>query len=218
MLKGTYMNNHRQTTKNSYIDELKQWAEAIILAVIIAFIIRGFVFEPVYVDGESMENTLTTAQRLVVYKLGYYFVPPKAGDIVILQYEEGITKYMPFLANIPIFKKAIPSISEVDYIKRVIAVPGEEIDIRDDGFVYINGQKLDEPYVKDPGKTYNQNMKMPLVIPSNTVFVMGDNRLNSRDSRIIGLIEFNRIKGKAIFRLWPMDTFGKIYGYLGKIK
>ena len=190
--------------------EIIQWAEAILLAVVIAFLIRGFVFEPVYVEGESMENTLSTAQRLIVYKLGYYFNPPEKGDIIVLQYQEGITKLLPFMNNIPIFKKAIPSISEVDYIKRVIAVPGDTLDIRD-GYVYINNIKQEEPYLKEKGVTYNQGLELPMVIPPDNVAVMGDNRLNSKDSRQIGLIEFNRIKGKAVFRIWPREVIGGLY-------
>lgn len=180
------------------------------LAVVIALLLRGFVFEPVYVDGESMENTLSTAQRLIVYKLGYYFSPPKRGDIVVLQYQEGITRLLPFMDAIPIFKKAIPSISEVDYIKRVIAVPGDELDIRE-GYVYINGIRQDEPYLKEKGVTYNQSLELPMIIPSGSVAVMGDNRLNSKDSRQIGLIGYDRIKGKAVYRIWPREAIGTLY-------
>ena len=196
--------------KISTAKEILQWIEAILLAVVIAFLIRGFVFEPVYVEGESMESTLSTAQRLIVYKLGYYFNPPQKGDIIVLQYQEGISRLLPFMNDIPIFKKAIPSISEVDYIKRVIAVPGDKLDIRD-GYIYINNIKQEEPYLKEQGVTHNQSLELPLVVPPDKVVVMGDNRLNSKDSRQIGLIEFNRIKGKAVFRIWPKEVIGGLY-------
>lgn len=205
---GANMNENIEN--KSITKEIIQWSEAILLAVLIAFLIRGFVFEPVYVEGPSMENTFFTSERLIVYKLGYYFNHPRAGDIVILQYQEGFSKILPFISNLPIFKKAIPSISEVDYIKRVIAVPGDKLDIRD-GYVYINGKKIDEPYLKEKGVTYNQSLEVPLVVPPNNVVVMGDNRLNSKDSRQIGLIEFNRIKGKVILRIWPLKVFGGVY-------
>lgn len=193
--------------KTSISKEIFQWLAVIMLAVIIAFVVRGFIFEPVYVQGESMENTLYTSQRLIIFKLGYYFSPPSRGDIIVLQYQEGLTKVFPFIKNLQIFRKAISSISEVDYIKRVIAVPGDKLDIRE-GYVYINGLKLEEPYLKETGATYNQCLELPLQIPENKVAVMGDNRLNSKDSRQIGLIEYNRIKGKAIFRIWPMNAMG----------
>ncbi len=201
------------TGKSNRLKEVLQWVEAILLAVIIAFLIRGFVFEPVYVEGESMENTLSTAERLIVYKLGYYFNPPEKGDIIVLQYQEGITGFLPFMNDIPIFKKAIPSISEVDYIKRVVAVPGDKLDIRD-GYVFLNDIKQEEPYLRENGVTYNQSLELPMVIPPERVAVMGDNRLNSRDSRQIGLIEYNRIKGKAIFRIWPREAIGGLYNTL----
>jgi signal peptidase I, bacterial type len=196
--------------KTSVTREIFQWLEAIFLAILIAFLIRAFVFEPVYVEGPSMENTFFTSQRLIVYKLGYYFSPPKAGDVVILQYQEGLSNKLPIIGNLPIFKKAIPSISEVDYIKRVIAVPGDNFNIKD-GYVYINNKKIKEPYIKEKGVTYNQSLELPMIIPKGKVLVLGDNRLNSRDSRQIGLIEYNRIKGKAVLRIWPLKAFGGIY-------
>ncbi len=200
-----------ETKKTFYFIEVWQWLQAILLAVVIALLIRGFVFEPVYVDGESMENTLSTSQRLIVYKLGYYFNTPQKGDIVVLQYQEGITSRIPVIKDFPIFKKAITSLSEVDYIKRVIAVPGDTLDINDDGYVYINGIKIDEPYVKTQGQTYASSAELPETVPPGYVFVMGDNRQNSRDSRQIGLIGYDRIKGKAIIRVWPISEIGSIY-------
>lgn len=199
------------TTKNesfSLVKEVFQWIQAIILAVIIALLIRGFLFEPVYVEGESMENTLTTGQRLVVYKLGYYFDPPERGDIIVLKYQEGVVKFLPFLKKDSFVRKVMPDLEEIDFIKRVIAVPGDTVDIKN-GYVYLNGKKLDEPYVK--GTTEKQNIEFPLKVPGNKVLVLGDNRQNSRDSRHIGLIGYDRIKGKAVFRIWPLKDVGTIH-------
>ncbi|NTV90512.1 MAG: signal peptidase I [Clostridiales bacterium] len=201
----------QEKRRTVYFVEIWQWVQAILLAVVIALLIRGFVFEPVYVDGESMENTLRTSQRLIVSKMGYYFHAPQRGDVVVLQYEEGITGRIPLLRNLPIFKKAITSISEVDFIKRVVAVPGDRLDIRGDGFVYINDVKLNEPYIKEQGKTFPYSVQFPLTVPPGYVFVMGDNRENSKDSRIIGLIGYDRIKGRAAFRIWPFSSIGSIY-------
>jgi signal peptidase I len=192
---------------SSTVNEVFQWVKTILLAIVIAFLIRGFIFEPVYVDGESMEPTLVTGQRLIVYKTGYYFSPPSRGDVIVLQIEEGVTRFMPFLQGLPFMRKVIPDLSEVDYIKRVIGVPGDTIETRD-GYVYVNGKKLDEPYIMDitmPG------IDEAVTVPPNKVFVMGDNRQNSRDSRELGFIEYNRIKGKAVLRIFPFDAFGKIY-------
>jgi len=197
------------TQKNviSFIKELLQWIQAIALAVIIALLIRGFLFEPVYVDGESMENTLISGQRLLVYKLGYYFNEPKNGDIIVLRYQEGPGQDSVLLEKFPFLKKIIPDFQEIDFVKRVIGVPGDTVDIKD-GFVYVNGVKLVEPYAK--GTTYTQHVEFPITIPENKVLVLGDNRLNSRDSRHIGLIDYDQIKGKAVLRIWPLKDIGLI--------
>jgi signal peptidase I len=189
----------------SFLKEVFQWVEAIVIAVIIALLIRGFIFEPVLVQGQSMENTLYNNQRLIVYKLGYYFSEPKRGDIIVLQYQKGTLEHIPVLKNLKFFKKIIPDIDEVDFIKRVIAVAGDTVEIKD-GSVYVNQEKLIEPYAK--GKTNSYNLETPIIVGENEAFVLGDNRENSRDSRQIGLIKYDRIKGKAIFRVWPLKEIG----------
>ncbi|NLC68494.1 MAG: signal peptidase I [Clostridiaceae bacterium] len=198
---------HEKRKKSRSLMEFLKWIETLVFAIVIALLIRAFVVEPVIVNGVSMEDTLFDGQRLIIYKLGYFFHPPERGDIVVLQYRKGIVKDIPFLKNFDFLNRILPSVIEIDYIKRIIAVPGDKIDIRD-GYVYVNDNKLEEEYVK--GETYKQLMDFPQVVPENSVFVMGDNRQNSRDSRIIGFIELNRIKGKAILRIWPIKDFGII--------
>ena len=188
------------------LNEILNWIEAIAFAVVISLLIRGFVFETVVVDGSSMENTLQSGDRLILYTLGYYFTPPKRGDIVVLQVREGMLKFIPFLEEFPLFKKAIPDLTEIDYIKRVVGVPGDTIEFID-GKVYVNGDPMREPYSN--GETFAGMSK--ITVEENTVFVMGDNRKNSRDSRELGLVPYNRIKGKAIFRIWPLKKSGSIY-------
>lgn len=199
---------------SKFIKEVWEWSRSILLAIFIALLIRGFIFEPVEVDGISMENTLGSGERLIVYKLGYYFSPPERGDIVVLQVKGGAARLFPFLQKTRFIKKAIPDIEEIDYIKRVIAVPGDEIDIRD-GKVYINGDELDEPYIK--GNTYALGQKFPFTVEEDTYFVMGDNRQSSHDSRQIGLIDIDKIKGKAVLRIWPVKAFGKIEKHVNKV-
>lgn len=191
--------------QSTYLKELWQWIQAILFAIIIAFLIRGFIFEPVLVQGESMKSTLSTGERLIVYKLGYYFTPPQKGDIVVLQIQEGASRILPFLRNLPFVKKVIPDLEEVDYIKRVIAVPGDKIEIRD-GKVFVNDKMLDEPYAIG----FTSGLEKTVQVPPNKVFVLGDNRENSRDSREIGCIDYDRIKGKAVFRFWPVEEFGSL--------
>jgi len=189
--------------------EILGWIEAIVFAVMLALLIRGFVFETVYVDGSSMERTLSDGNRLFLYKAGYFFSTPKRGDMIVLQVEEGTIRFLPFIKNINFVKRAIPGLDETDYIKRVIALPGEEVDIRN-GNVFINGERLVEPYVEE-GITRSGSIKLPQKVEKNKVFVLGDNRQNSRDSREIGLIDLNKIRGKAVFRIWPLNELGSVY-------
>jgi signal peptidase I len=102
----------------------------------------------------------------------------------------------------------IPPQNEVDYIKRVIGLPGDEIDIIN-GSLYVNGIEQKETYVK--GSTTKQNFDLPSNVPENKVFVMGDNRENSKDSREFGFVDVDKIKGKAVFRIRPLKEFGSIY-------
>ncbi len=198
----TYSNKERAS---GYMSELFQWIKAILFAIFLAIIIRSFVFEPVIVQGQSMEDTLYTDERLIVFKLGDYFHPPGRGDIIVLQYEEGLASKIPLIRDLPFVKKAFPAFSEIDYIKRVVALPGDTVDLKD-GHVYLNGQEIYEPFAK--GSTYKQAIDFPITVPPGKVFVLGDNRSISRDSRQIGLIEFNRIKGRAVFRIWPIESIG----------
>jgi len=166
--------------------ELLEWVEAIVIAVVLALIIRTFVFNLVKVDGNSMLPTLHHEDRLFVWKLGYV---PRQGDIIIFR---------------PKAHKDTP------YVKRVIAVPGQTVDIDfKNHIVKVDGEVLDEDYIYEP--TANPgNMEFPLTVEPNTVFVLGDNRNNSRDSRFkdVGLVSYDSIIGKAVFRIWPLKSFG----------
>lgn len=200
--------------KKGFSREVLEWGYVVLGTIIITLFILGNVFSITGIDGESMEPTFHHGERIIDYKLGYRFSGPKPGDIVILnKYESknGIISNM-----IEQGKDIINNISnrinnevEVKYIiKRVIAVPGDTLDI-EDGYVYINGNKLEEDYIK--GRTYERSeISYPVVIPENQVFVLGDNRDNSLDSRQLGLIDFEQIKGKVTFRIWPIGRFGKV--------
>ncbi|TZE83371.1 signal peptidase I [Calorimonas adulescens] len=166
------------------MNEVLSWIEVIVVAFVIAFLIRGFIFEPITVNGDSMIPTLHNGDDLIVFKLPYRFSPPKYGDIIVFKY---------------------PSDPRYHYIKRVIGLPGDSIEIKD-GEVYVNGKKLIEPYINE--KTL-MDFKLDKV-PDDTVFVLGDNRNWSRDSRYpdVGPVPFKNIIGKATIRIWPLNKFG----------
>ena len=162
-------------------EEVKDWVVSIAIAVVLAFIIRYFIVELYLVDGPSMRPTLQSAERLVVNKFIYRFRAPERGEILVFRYPRDPSR---------------------DFIKRVIAVPGDTIEIKD-GRVFVNQQLMNEPYILS--KTRGD---YPLTtIPEGHIFVMVDNRNNSEDSRFadVGFVPYNLIKGKAVLVFWPWD-------------
>lgn len=155
----------------------------ILQAAIFAGAVILFVAQVSIVQGYSMEPNLHTDQRLIIDKLSYEFHEPARGDIVVV--------------NVPD--------SEIPLIKRVIALPGELIEIRR-GQVFIDGNLLEEPYlVNNDNRSYG-----PLQVPEEHLFVMGDNRPDSRDSRAFGAVDVYRILGKAQLSIWPPEDMGLV--------
>jgi signal peptidase I len=137
------------------------------------------------VEGFSMEPTLHTNQYLLVNKVSYMVGEPQRGDIVVLRF---------------------PQDPRRDFIKRVIALPGEDVEVRG-GAVYINGQALDEPYIKDrPAYTYPKKH-----VPDNDFFVLGDNRNNSHDSHVWDWLPREYLIGKAWVSYWPVPEWGVLH-------
>ena len=167
--------------------EVWEWIKAIFMALLITFIIRVFFFTPAIVEGASMEPTLRDQNRMIVTKIG----EPKRFDVVVFHATE-----------------------EKDYIKRVIGLPGDRIEYKDD-VLYINGKPYDEPYldnskheiVNGPLTNSFTLRETPVggdVVPEGHLFVMGDNRRNSMDSRHIGAIPIDSVVGTTNFVVWPL--------------
>lgn len=152
--------------------------QTVVLAIVVAFVIRTFVLESFQVQGTSMLPTLHNGDRVLVNKLAYKFGAPKTGQIIVFR---------------------SPVIPSQDWIKRVIGVPGETISVRHD-VVYINGKRYPEPFLKYRG---SPNVP-PTKVPSGYLWVEGDNRPNSDDSRSFGLLPMANIKGRAIVVWWPI--------------
>lgn len=181
------LQEEKKKEKGSFLKELLIY---VCIFIVLWRVIPAYVIERTIVDGTSMQNTLHDEEQLMVERLSYQFSDPKRFDIVILMpYGDDVDEY---------------------FIKRVIGLPGETIQIKD-GEIYINGEVLEENYGKEP-IIEGGIAEEPLTLGNDEYFVMGDNRNDSDDSRAdyIGPISRNLIKGKAILRIWPLDRFGRI--------
>lgn len=171
--------------------EIREWIKAIITAIILVTAIRQFLFTPIVVDGISMMPTLKDTDRMIVNKMSYIIGEPKRFDIIVFQAPEG---------------KA--------YIKRVIGLPGDKVEYKEDK-LYINGKAYAEPYLEEykaqlvDGGPLTEPFTLKDIIgqdtvPKDSLFVMGDNRRFSKDSRHIGVISYDKILGKTNVIYWPI--------------
>jgi len=179
-------------------------AGTLLLAFAIAMFLKSNVFAIPQVRMNSMENTLVQGERVLELKFIYGITEPKRGDVIVLNRDRESQGFLSDYLNE--VKDSINTIrgkaSRNHLIKRVIGIPGDEIVI-DDGKVYINGQLIQEAYVK--GETYAEGIEFPIKVPEGKVFVMGDNREVSLDSRQLGFIDYKQIEGKAVAKIWPLD-------------
>ncbi len=184
-----------ETAKKTWVQEALEWVDSIVASVIVVVLLFTFVFKIVGIVGESMTNTLMDGDRVLVYSLGY---APEVGDVLIIS------------------RNATNIIEDEDapnerIIKRVIALEGQTVDINDNGLVTVDGVEIQENYVKDYAQTFpkDSRVQFPHVVADGCVFVLGDNRLGSLDSRssAIGDVDTRYILGKAICRIMPVSEF-----------
>lgn len=177
-----------EATAADWKKEAVDWLKALVVAGVLVVIIRLFLFSPYIVDGPSMQPNFHTGERVIVNKILYDIREPERGEVIVF--------HSPF---------------DSDYIKRVIAVPGQTVRVTGDT-VYVDGEPIEEPYIQGPvdaaaakGTTYNNKNYEEQTVPEGHVFVMGDNRPNSHDSRDIGFIAFEDIVGRADVVIWPLS-------------
>lgn len=166
---------------------LREVAETLLMTVLIFVLVRGLLVQNFRIEGFSMEPTLHEGQYLIVNKLVYYLHPPRRGDIIVFAFPRG---------------------PERDFIKRVIGVPGDTVEIRP-GQILVNGEVIQEPYNPEP---VNYSYP-PTTLGSNEYFVLGDNRNNSSDSHTWGVLERKYIIGKAWLSYWPPKEWGLVPNY-----
>ncbi len=170
------------------LKSIREWIVVIVVALIAALGIRATLIQTYFIPSESMTPTLEVGDRLMVYKLAFSLGDVDRGDLVVFNRP-------PTLENTEL----------KDFVKRVVALPGERVSA-EDGVLLINGQPLEEPYLS-PG-IGTQDFK-EVQVPKGHLFVMGDNRFNSRDSRWFGPISEDLLVGEVFIRLWPLKAFGR---------
>ena len=166
--------------------ELRSWTRDLAVALGLALVIIIFLYQPVKVEGTSMAPLLSDQERIFINKFVYRFEPIERGDVVVFWYPLDRSK---------------------SFIKRVIGLPGDTVEIRA-GHLYLNGKELLEPYV--PSSYLDGSSYATRKIPSDEFFVMGDHRDSSNDSRMFGTVPRDYIYGKAVFAYWPVTQFGSL--------
>lgn len=164
--------------------EVFDFLEMLMKALVIVTLVFTFLLRIVGVQGTSMVSTLQDQDRLILSSM---FYQPQKGDIVVV---------------------SLPDLFTEPIIKRVIATEGDVINITDEGEVMLNGERLDEPYTHDP--TNKKSLDYPMTVPQDCVFIMGDNRNNSTDSRNFGCVNQKNIMGHAVFRIFPVNNIGPL--------
>lgn len=172
----------RRGTKNGFLSWLLELVVLVAIAFGLAVAIKTWVVQPFMIPSASMQPTLDVGDRILVNKFIFRVRPPGIGDVVV------------FLS---------PDSTQIDYIKRVIAVAGQTVDVRD-GVVYVDGKALAEPYVADASRD-RYTSRQPTRVPPGQVWLMGDNRANSRDSRYFGPRPVSDLLGTAFVIYWPLD-------------
>ena len=215
-----------QIDKKKIAKEILNWIICIVIAIVLALIIKYFLFTPTIVKQSSMYPTLKENQRLILNRVGRTFKQmPKRGDIITFEAPSVTyrTKDDTDLSNpIAIFTDTkdmslkekfdynILETTKISYIKRVIGLPGDHVQIKE-GKVFVNDEELQEDYLQ-PGIVTDdmEGIFSDIIVPENTVFAMGDNRNSSVDCRVFGCIPLDKIEGEVVIRFWPLNEFGFI--------
>jgi len=178
-------------TEKSIWDQIRENFVILAIALGLSLLIRTFIAEPRFIPSDSMFPTLEIGDRLVIEKVSYYLDSPQFGDIIVF--------------NPPSQLQEIGYAADQAFIKRIIGKPGEIVEVKN-GRVYIDNQPQFERYIAE-----EPHYQLPAVkVPENSYFVMGDNRNDSNDSHVWGFLPKENIIGRAVFRFWPIERFGRV--------
>lgn len=207
------------------LKEILEWVYCIIIAIVLALLVRYFIGTPTIVQQPSMFPTLKQGQRLILNRtIRTSKTMPQRGDIITFEapsksyvstieadLENPIAIYDYKINNVfSKFRYYVLELGKTSYIKRVIGLPGDHVSI-ENGKVYINGTELEENYLQDTVITTSlEGAFTDITVPENCLFVMGDNRSQSTDSRRFGCIPLEKVESKVWIRFWPFDLFGKV--------
>jgi signal peptidase I len=192
---------------------LRELPVLLLVAFLLALVIKTFLVQAFYIPSASMENTLLVGDRVLVNKLVYRFHPPRRGDIIVFEdpnpveqpHRNPVSAFVHWLTE----GLGVSNNPEKDFIKRVIGLPGETIEINE-GKVFIDGKEIREPYL-NPSRDLSSFG--PETVPADQLFVMGDNRANSNDSRRgLGTIPYDKVVGRAFVIIWPPSRVQWLHG------
>jgi signal peptidase I len=192
---GEAVRSDLKAKQRSQMRAVWEWVFVVVIAIGAAMFIRVFLFQQYYIDGPSMQTTLMPQDRVLVNKMSYKLHDVHRGDVIV-------------------FDRVTNEVQHDDLIKRVLGLPGEALEIRS-CVVYIDGVRVEEPYLNleqtsqiEPSARCGSHTDMaPVVIPEDMVFVMGDNRVQSFDSRDFGPIDIDKVRGRAFVVIWPASAW-----------
>jgi signal peptidase I len=182
--------SRKRTAEKTALAVALEWILIIGIAIGVAVVVRVFLFQPFYIPSASMVPTLEIGDKVLVNKLSYKFHAIHRGDIVVFSAPPG---------------EATPEVK--DLVKRVIGLSGDTVQGKADDGIYINGRRLEEPYLPEGITTKDFG---PVQVPNGKLFVMGDNRMESKDSTVFGPVEANSVVGRVFLRYWPLSRFGTL--------
>lgn len=202
--------------EKSFFREAMEWIICLIAALVIAVVIKYFIFTPTLVQQGSMTPTILNGERVLINRLVRTFkIPLFRGDIVTFERPDatnidGKAYYNERSGVMDFIVHDLFEAGKISYIKRVIGVAGDHVKITSTGEVYVNDQKQNETYLPDDLKTPRTGEFYDLIVPEGYIFVMGDNRNGSSDSREFGCVPLEKVEGRVTYRIWPLNKLGKI--------